>query len=200
MSGTKYLKIAIAEPSTIIRLGIESMLKRLNNYKVQILWLSEDNGHELTEISSHLSADIYILNPIICGLHPRSFNIPEESKTVAIISTFIHKCLLKEYDDVLELDSSLENVQDIIGKLMDEEKSSTPVMDTQTLTNREKEIVVCVVKGMTNKEIADALFLSTHTVITHRRNISKKLQIHSPSGLTIYAIMNKLVQLDEINS
>ncbi|WP_308586608.1 LuxR C-terminal-related transcriptional regulator, partial [uncultured Porphyromonas sp.] len=51
---------------------------------------------------------------------------------------------------------------------------------------------------MTNKEIAEELFLSTHTVITHRRNIAKKLQIHSPSGLTIYAIMNKLVNLDEI--
>ena len=53
---------------------------------------------------------------------------------------------------------------------------------------------------MTNKEIAAQLFLSTHTVITHRRNISKKLQIHSPSGLTIYAIMNKLVELEDIKS
>ena len=51
---------------------------------------------------------------------------------------------------------------------------------------------------MTNKEIAGRLYLSTHTVITHRRNITKKLQIHSSSGLTIYAIMNKLVELDEI--
>ena len=67
--------------------------------------------------------------------------------------------------------------------------------DSQTLTPREREIIICVVKGMTNKEIAGQLYLSTHTVITHRRNISKKLQIHSPSGLTIYAIMNKLVEL-----
>ena len=66
------------------------------------------------------------------------------------------------------------------------------------LSQREKEIVVCVVRGLTNKEIADELFLSVHTVITHRRNISRKLQIHSVAGLTIYAIANKLIGLEEL--
>lgn len=48
------------------------------------------------------------------------------------------------------------------------------------MSAREREIVVCIVKGMTNKQIADALCISTHTVITHRRNIVAKLSIHSP--------------------
>ena len=51
---------------------------------------------------------------------------------------------------------------------------------------------------VTNKAIADQLYLSIHTVITHRRNIARKLQIHSPAGLTIYAIVNKLVELQDI--
>ena len=68
----------------------------------------------------------------------------------------------------------------------------------KVLSPREKEIIVCVVKGMTNKQIADTLCISTHTVITHRRNIAAKLQIHSAAGLTIYAIVNKLVELSEI--
>ena len=68
----------------------------------------------------------------------------------------------------------------------------------EPLSAREKEIIVCVVKGMTNKAIADKLYLSIHTVITHRRNIARKLQIHSPAGLTIYAIVNKLVELSDI--
>jgi len=67
-----------------------------------------------------------------------------------------------------------------------------------TLSAREREIIVCVVKGLTNKETADMLCLSVHTVITHRRNIARKLQIHSPAGLTIYAIVNKLVDMSEI--
>ena len=68
----------------------------------------------------------------------------------------------------------------------------------EPLSTREKEIIVCVVKGMTNKQIAEALCISAHTVITHRRNIAAKLQIHSAAGLTIYAIVNKLVELSEI--
>ncbi len=69
---------------------------------------------------------------------------------------------------------------------------------SEPLSTREREIIVCVVKGMTNKQIADALCISAHTVITHRRNIAAKLQIHSAAGLTIYAIVNKLVELSEI--
>ena len=76
----------------------------------------------------------------------------------------------------------------------DESKNNEP----DALSQREKEILACVVKGKTNKETADALCLSVHTVITHRRNIARKLQIHSPAGLTIYAIVNKLVELSDI--
>ena len=66
------------------------------------------------------------------------------------------------------------------------------------LSQREREIVACVACGMSNKQIADKLFLSSHTVTTHRRNICSKLQIHTPSGLTIYAIVHKLVKLQDI--
>ena len=68
----------------------------------------------------------------------------------------------------------------------------------ETLSDREKDIIACVTKGMSNKEIADALYLSVHTVTTHRRNISNKLQIHTTAGLTIYAIANKLVNIEDI--
>ena len=66
------------------------------------------------------------------------------------------------------------------------------------LSARERDIIIGVVKGMTNKEIADSLFLSVHTVTTHRKNIARKLRIHSPAGLTIYAIVNKLVALGDL--
>ena len=64
-------------------------------------------------------------------------------------------------------------------------------------SQRERDVIVALVQGMSNKEIADHLCISTNTVITHRRNIAKKLQIHSPAGLTIYAIVNKLVSIDQ---
>ena len=74
----------------------------------------------------------------------------------------------------------------------------TDISKADILSQREKEIVVCIAKGISNKEVADALNLSVHTVTTHRRNISSKLQIHSPAGITIYAIVNKLLDLHEI--
>lgn len=68
----------------------------------------------------------------------------------------------------------------------------------EALSDREKDIIVCITKGLSNKEIADTLYLSVHTVTTHRRNISNKLQIHTTAGLIIYAIANKLVDLEDI--
>ena len=68
----------------------------------------------------------------------------------------------------------------------------------EVLSDREKGILVCLTKGMNNREIADYLYLSVHTVMTHRRNISNKLQIHSTAGLIIYAIANKLVDIKDI--
>lgn len=82
---------------------------------------------------------------------------------------------------------------------IDESENETPDKDKlEVLSDREKDIVVCVAKGMNNKEIADYLFLSVHTVTTHRRNISNKLQIHTTAGLIIYAIANKLVNIEDI--
>ena len=75
--------------------------------------------------------------------------------------------------------------------------SHTPT-STETLSDREKDVIVSLVQGMTNKEIADHLCISINTVITHRRNIARKLQIHSPAGLTIYAIVNNLVDISSV--
>lgn len=88
-----------------------------------------------------------------------------------------------------------EAVEKLAAKLESQPRTE---QEGNTLSAREKEIIVCVVKGLTNKEIAEELCISTHTVITHRRNIASKLQIHSAAGLTIYAIVNKLVELNEL--
>lgn len=70
--------------------------------------------------------------------------------------------------------------------------------DQQQLSDRERDVIVSLVQGMSNKEIAEHLFISTNTVITHRRNIARKLQIHSAAGLTIYAIVNGLVDISKV--
>jgi regulator of cell morphogenesis and NO signaling len=83
------------------------------------------------------------------------------------------------------------------------EHSATPVNvpqpgNSDVLSERERDVVIGVVEGLLNKEIADRLCISVNTVITHRRNIARKLQIHSPAGLTIYAIVNGLVDISNV--
>ncbi|MCK3685331.1 helix-turn-helix transcriptional regulator [Maribellus sp. YY47] len=68
------------------------------------------------------------------------------------------------------------------------------------LTAREKEVLRLIALGNTNKTIAESLFISTHTVISHRKNITEKLGIKSIPGLTVYAIIQKIVAPTDISA
>jgi regulator of cell morphogenesis and NO signaling len=70
--------------------------------------------------------------------------------------------------------------------------------NSEALSDREREVIIGVVQGLLNKEIADKMCISVNTVITHRRNIARKLGIHSPAGLVIYAIVNGIVSIEDI--
>lgn len=195
------IKIAIAEPSAIVRAGLDAQLRKLQHYKAQIIYLLDEQRREWEDVAAVISADIFLINPLLTGTNPRSHlpELPFETKLMAINYGACDPQLLREYDAFLNLSDSPTQISETIDKLLQNEQAATTAnIEAQMLTPREREIIICVVKGMTNKEIAGQLYLSTHTVITHRRNISKKLQIHSPSGLTIYAIMNKLVELEDI--
>ena len=108
-----------------------------------------------------------------------------------------------KYDAQLSVFADIEEVAGMMAKLSgqvnDEELGQERFFVENVLSQREREIVVRVVRGLTNKEIADELFISVHTVVTHRKNISRKLQIHSAAGLTIYAIANKLIELKDLD-
>ena len=119
-------------------------------------------------------------------------------KYIAMVCSVIDNNILKEYDENFAMCDDVDVIASKINHLLHTEEEEEKDSEQETLSQREKEIITCVVKGMTNKAIADKLYLSIHTVITHRRNIARKLQIHSPAGLTIYAIVNKLVELSDI--
>ena len=89
--------------------------------------------------------------------------------------------------DAIEQDKSPQTSSE--GKLLGYEK--------EALSMREVEIVREIAMGLSNKEIADKLCLSTHTVMSHRKNIARKLDIHSTAGLTIYAVVNGIIEIKE---
>jgi len=193
------LKIAIVEPSVIIRSGISVALKRIPGYRIQpIEIISLDTVNHYLNIHK---PDILIINPAFWGYFDIS-KIKEETsnaklKCLALVYSAIDTNLLRNYDDTLSIYDSVEQLKEKLDKLFDS-LMNKDTEEQSTLSAREKEIITCVVRGLTNKEIAQALFLSTHTVISHRRNIARKLEIHSTAGLTVYAIMNKLIEIDEI--
>ncbi|WP_270702314.1 response regulator transcription factor [Bacteroides xylanisolvens] len=199
MKNNEVVRIAIAETSVIIRGGLTAALKRLSNVKVQpIELLSVEALHDCVRTQC---PEMLIVNPAFGDYFDVAKFREEISgkriRLIALVTSFVDASLLGKYDESISIFDDLETLSKKIAGLLNVVEEEE--MDNQdTLSQREKEIVICVVKGMTNKEIAEKLFLSIHTVITHRRNISKKLQIHSAAGLTIYAIVNKLVTLNDV--
>ena len=88
--------------------------------------------------------------------------------------------------------------QDVTRNISGMVFGNATAQNPEALSDREKDVIISLVQGMSNKEIADHLCISINTVITHRRNIARKLQIHSPAGLTIYAIVNGLVDISTV--
>lgn len=192
------LKIAVVEPSLIIRSGLLSVLGRLNGLNIQIVEIGQ--VEHLARTLSWQQPDVLIVNPSLLGLFSLG-QIKQESgcrtlRCVALQYSLTDNAALKAYDEVITVFDTAEQIREKLMRLHGERRLAAT--HQEVLSAREKEIVVGVVKGWTNKQIAAQLCLSTHTVITHRRNIAAKLQIHSPAGLTIYAIVNKLVEIDEI--
>ena len=191
------VKIAVAEPSVIIRRGILSILKRTTSLHIELYEISDIE--QLKNSLGWQHPDVLMINPGFLGLYSlqqlkKDAGNPQ-LKCIALQYAMTDSASLKSFDEVISIYDSAEQIKDKLTKLLSEPEAEKK---HESLSAREKEVVVCVIKGMTNKQIADALCLSTHTVITHRRNISAKLQIHSTAGLTIYAIVNKLVELDEV--
>ncbi len=195
MSAT--VRIMVAEPSVIIRGGVLSVLRRHGGLHIEVYEVGD-----MEQLRGQVRAKapgVLIVNPMNLGslsLQQIKRESPDsEMKCIALQFSLYDSSVLKEYDEVISAYDSVEQINDKISSLL-----SKPREDKrhESLSAREKEVIVCVIQGMTNKQIAEKLFLSTHTIITHRRNISAKLQIHSTAGLTIYAIVNKLVELDDV--
>lgn len=198
MSGHPGKILAVAETSYIIRKGLVYALSQLTTIsKVVELKELEDINYQLEK----LSPDAILINPMLLGhTHKKDIrqqlNLSKDIAIIALVYNLIDERFYQSYDAVIRINESETKIEEIITTCLN--KNTSRNSDQEELSEREKDILKSVVKGMTNKEIADFHNISIHTVITHRRNISRKLEIHSVSGLTIYAILNKLVDIKDI--
>lgn len=188
----KHVTIALLTPSDIIKSGISSILKSIPDIHVNILYWTENdiqNGIP-TKKPSIIIADSLLLNgDSITSIR----NIAPETRIITMSTGLLPQAIAKNYDAIISIYDNTESISSTIKQCL-----ITDENETKELTPREKDVVIGIVKGLSNKEMALKMNVSVNTVMTHRRNIASKLQIHSAAGLTIYAIVSKLVRIEDV--
>lgn len=199
MSSSEKYKILLIEPSEIIAAGFKAVVSKSVEFEI-VNTLS--NLSYYTPTQSH--CDIIVINPAVINYNER-FDIRsyfssenEDLSIVALTNSGYEENVMRQYDGCINIyDNSARIVQKLHSAI--EEAKQSPKNELNELSTRERDILVAVAKGKTNKEIADEYNISVYTVISHRRNISRKLGINSIPGLTVYAIMNKLIDITDFN-
>lgn len=189
------LNIIIIHESEIIQAGLTSVIQQTTNaaiaryISVDTINLSQGYYKYIIFISEnyYLPKNIQLLNELFSSVNEflivPVFNIIKEKYPA-------HYVLLN---------MPLTEIQAKLSKIIDDFKWNETDDNQSDLSQREIEVLQLVAKGLTNKEIADKLFISAHTVITHRKNITEKLGIKSVSGLTVYAVLKKIIDIKDLN-
>lgn len=192
----KIINITIIEPSGIICQGIISILSKTG---LQHRTSTADNLRKFWELSIRNTPDIVLINPAVLQNQVKEFQLIKEklpdARWISIVYALTDQQLLSLSDDVIYINDSPEKIISSIRKLLSPVNNAKPGQDN--LSERETEVLKLLVAGNANKEIADKLNISTHTVISHRKNIAQKTGIKSVSGLTIYAVLKKIISVTD---
>lgn len=193
-------KVLLIIPSKIVARGIESVLGELGEFRVE--GILSDLSHNSEARLRNMDIDVIIIDPVVFDYVSRAsgrerLSEQTDAAVVAIKTIPIDDEQMRQYDAVLNM---YDDPVSIVKKLRESltVHDSAPETEGYDLSVREKEILVCVAKGMLNKEIADFYNISIHTVITHRKNITRKTGIKTVAGLTVYALLNNLVDSNSI--
>ncbi len=203
MNNQKQYTVIIIEPSPIVRIGLKTLLNESHGFIVQNMYSdfqSFRNNH------ADDAPNIIIINPAIISFY-QQFSIKtlfadcNQTMFAAILYKYIHSDILHEFNCLLDI---CDDTPTIIKKLQDVAKEDlnrkkTNEDDNPDLSEREKEILASVAKGLTNKEIADKHHISIHTVVSHRKNIIRKTGIKTVSGLTLYAMFKNLISQSDLH-
>lgn len=201
MKQHKRYRTVIIEPSEVIREGIKLFLETNPCFQVTASF------PDLKTFEDKIIKDdfqIILINPAIINFY-KPVNIRNifagynKKFFIAIKYQHIDTETVKSFDGTLDIyDKGFMIPQKVLKIIEAAQPQNNQYVENIELSNREKEILVAVAKGLTNKEIADKLCISTHTVISHRKNITRKTGIKTISGLTLYALFNNLVLQDDL--
>lgn len=190
------LHIAIIVQSQIVYEGLQTLISQ-SELDAKICKL--DALDDLDHILHTRPIDVLIVNPILVA--NRDKDVKKIRKTYPDLSIIginiglIDSSLTQMVDDSFSLFEPTEHIINKLQKATNDTEHKAHA-NAENLTDREIDVLTHLVNGLSNKEIADCLNISIHTVITHRKNIATKTGIRSQSGLTIYAISKKIIDIE----
>ncbi len=190
-------RVIICEASEIIANGLAEVIDSMAQFDVVARIESPEHLNEKITASD---ANLAIINPLLLGYQNKEFinQLGKEFPNLAIIAletSYLDHSILSPYSGVIEITDTRSK---IISKMNEFSQSEATKKDDVELSKREVDVLVAVAKGMMNKEIADLMNISIHTVISHRKNITRKTGIKSVSGLTVYALLNNLIDESDL--
>ena len=195
----KLVNIIAVETSPLISEGLAGILNKSGIHcRLSVVASLEDA--ELLQARKH--HEVVIINPLFFNNNPKLFSTAkgrfERVKWVGLVYALYDPEIISMFDALITASDTPVSVTEILNKLLDEENAPEQSSLQEILTGREIDVLRLLATGHANKEIADKLNISIHTVITHRKNISQKTGIKTVSGLTIYAVTQKLISIDTI--
>jgi DNA-binding CsgD family transcriptional regulator len=189
------INIGIIEPSPIVVEGIESQLLKLP-LRINVIMIRD--FEDMTSKNSLRNLDFLIINPIQLLNRVRQvkmfrFENPK-IRWFGIVYAVFDKDVLSNFDEIISIDDTRDTIQKKIQKHI----KNSDDRNSNSLSDREVDVLKEIVRGHSNKEIADVLNISIHTVMSHRKNIMQKTGIKSQAGLTVYALTNNILNVDNL--
>ncbi len=193
------LCILLIEPSFLIREGLKTLLSNQGQpYRIEEFDAPVD---DLDKLINRINPDLVFVNP---KLVIRLISLPRYTENnfepyyLGLIERTTPAHIQGKFDQRIWLDAEKSDLNKVMEKVLKHLRNGQSDTESTSLSEREISILRLVALGNTNNEIADKLFISAHTVMTHRKNITRKLGIKTVSGLTVYAILNQLIKVEEI--
>ena len=195
----RRLRVAIIEPSAIIAEGFAALAGRGGEFEVTY---SGGDLRTLVERFAVVEPDLVVVgSQLVGGLNQplRSLYPDLQGVALALLSTTVcDEEIMRQFDGVVNIyDGQVQIIRKLQAAV--EQGETNPYSDSHDLSERERDVLILVAKGLANKEIAEQLNISIHTVMSHRKNITHKTGIKSVAGLTVYALLNNLLDQNDVN-
>jgi len=191
------IKVLICEPSYLVRKGLISVLNELKG----VIDIKETASTDhIIETIGDTAPNIFIINTSISSILNMEQLLKDSNDEIEVVSVFNSPLNLDSSNTQISIFDSKSTLLNKLGEIIKSiDIHNEQETASEELSDREKDVLREIALGKTNKEIATNLYISTHTVISHRKNITRKLGIKTVSGLTVYSILNQIISVEDIS-